>query len=133
MNQNQNSKTFINGVFINEQTFSDGGSKLKLSIPTDKIDFLAEQLKFNERDGWCRLEITRNRNPKISEKTGKPISTHSLSVDTWQPGQAKAQPAAPSPVQQRPAMVPTTQVTPEMFAKLKAAIVQDEPTVDVPF
>jgi hypothetical protein len=30
-------------------------------------------------------------------------------------------------------MVPTTQVTPEMFAKLKAAIVQDEPTVDVPF
>ena len=68
----QNSKTFINGVFINEQTFSDGGSKLKLSIPTDKIDFLAEQLKFNERDGWCRLEITRNRNPKISEKTGKP-------------------------------------------------------------
>ena len=129
MNQNQNSKTFINGVFINEKTYSDGGSKLKLSIPADKIDFVAEQLKFNERDGWCRLEITRNRNPKISEKTGKPISTHSLSVDTWQPGQAKA----PSPVQQRPAMVPTTQVTPEMFAKLKAAIVQDEPTVDVPF
>lgn len=129
MNQNQNSKTFINGVFINEKTYSDGGSKLKLSIPADKIDFVAEQLKFNERDGWCRLEITRNRNPKISEKTGKPISTHSLSVDTWQPGQAKV----PNPVQQRPAMVPTTQVTPEMFAKLKAAIVQDEPTVDVPF
>lgn len=102
---------------------------MKLSIPADKIDFVAEQLKFNERDGWCRLEITRNRNPKISEKTGKPISTHSLSVDTWQPGQAKA----PSPVPYRPAMVPTTQVTPEMFAKLKAAIVQDEPTVDVPF
>jgi hypothetical protein len=129
----QNSKTFINGVFINEQTFPDGGSKLKLSIPADKIDYVAEQLKFNERNGYCRLEITRNRNPKISEKTGKPISTHSLSVDTWEPGQAKTQPTAPSPVQQRPAMVPTTQVTPEMFAKLKAAIVQDEPTVDVPF
>jgi len=129
----QNSKTFINGVFINEQTFPDGGSKLKLSIPADKIDYVAEQLKFNERNGYCRLEITRNRNPKISEKTGKPISTHSLSVDTWEPGQAKAQPAAPSPIQQRPAMVPTTQVTPEMFAKLKAAIVQDEPSVDVLF
>lgn len=130
MNQNQNSKTFINGVFINEQTFSDGGSKLKLSIPADKIDFVAEQLKFNERDGWCRLEITRNRNPKISEKTGKPISTHSLSVDTWMPGQPKQQ---QQPQHTRPALIPTSSVTPEMIAKLKAVVYDDQPTDDIPF
>lgn len=126
----QNSKTFINGVFINEIVFADGGTKLKMTIPTDKIDYLCEQLKFNERDGWCRLEINRNRNPKISEKTGKPISTHSLSVDTWVPGQPKQQ---QQPQQTKPALIPTSTVTPEMMAKLKAVVNDDQPTDNIPF
>jgi hypothetical protein len=93
-------KVFINGVFINEHVFQDGGSILKVNIPADKVDALAEQLKRNAADGWVRLVIGKNRQPTISAKTGKAISTHSLSVDTWKPKQQQDVPhrvSAPAP------------------------------------
>ena len=79
-------KTFINGVFIKEVTFRDGGSLLSVSIPEDKVDSLADQLKAAARDGWVKLRIAKNRQPTVN-RSGKTIATHSLSVDTWQPKQ----------------------------------------------
>lgn len=93
-------KQYINGVFITEKTFQDGGSILKMSIPADKIDALAEQLKLAATDGWTRLVITRLREPKLSKTSGKVTSTHSLSVDQWQPGQ----PAKPQPISREAAV-----------------------------
>jgi hypothetical protein len=87
----QKTKTFINGVFINEREFSNGGSILKISIPEDKIDALAAQLRFIATDGWARLAISKNQKPSISKTTGKIISTHSLSVDDWKPTAPAAQ------------------------------------------
>ena len=89
-------KTFINGIFINEFEFRNGGSILKVNIPEDKVDALAEQLKFNSRDGWVRLVISKMRAPLISKKTGKVISTHSLSVDDWQPNRPVGQSPDPA-------------------------------------
>ena len=89
-------KTFINGVFIREHQFKDGGSILKVSIALDKVDSLCEQLKFNARkDGLIRLQIWANKKPTIG-KEGRVIATHSLSVDTWEPSQGKAAPAKAS-------------------------------------
>ena len=83
-------KKYINGVFIVKKTLNDGGSILKLSIPADKIDALANQLREAATDGWARLVITKLREPNVSKTSGKVTSTHSLSVDTWQPGQQKS-------------------------------------------
>lgn len=87
----QPQKVFINGVFINEHVFQDGGSILKVNIPADKIDALAEQLGANASNGWTRLVIQKLRQPKLNAN-GKTIATHSLSVDTWKP-KADAVPA----------------------------------------
>lgn len=81
-------KTYINGVFITEKTFADGGSILKLSIPSDKVEALAEQLLHHAKDGWTRLVIQRLREPKVNPN-GKTTATHSLSVDDWQPNQSR--------------------------------------------
>jgi hypothetical protein len=96
-------KTFINGIFVTEKEFANGGSILKVNIPEDKIQALAEQLKFNSRDGWVRLVIAKNRQPTISKASGKVVSTHSVSVDDWQPNQsAQRQPAKPAAQPQQP-------------------------------
>jgi len=105
-------KTFINGLFITEKEFANGGAILKVNIPEDKIDTLAEQLKFNAKDGWVRLVIAKNRTPTVSKTSGKVISTHSLSVDDWQPS-----------TQARPANVPVRNVGQQA----------GEQTTDVPF
>jgi hypothetical protein len=92
-------KTYINGVFIVEKVFNDGGSILKLSVPSDKVDALAEQILANAKNGWTRLVIQKLREPKINT-AGKTTATHSLSVDDWEPNQAgkppqqRSQPAA---------------------------------------
>lgn len=82
---NDNKPTiYINGVFIREHTFKDGGAILKVNIPVDAIDKLAEQLLANADGDWTRLKIQRLREPKLS-KAGKELATHSLSVDDWKP------------------------------------------------
>ena len=87
-------KRYINGVFLVEKTFNDGGSILKLSVPANKIDALAEQLHANATNGWTRLVIQKLREPKVNQG-GKVTATHSLSVDDWQPGQPKAESPKP--------------------------------------
>ena len=79
-------KTFINGVFIREVTFNDGGSVLNVRIPADKVDAICAQLKAVADDGWVKLRISKNRQPTLN-RAGKEIATHSLSVDTWKPTQ----------------------------------------------
>ena len=111
-------KTYINGVFITEKTFAGGGSILKLSIPSDKVDALAEQVLHHAKDGWTRLQIQKLREPKVNSN-GKTTATHSLSVDDWTPGQPKQ--SAP-----RPASPATAQAG---FSAVKAAVESD----DVPF
>lgn len=111
-------KTYINGPLINEHVFNDGGSILKFSIAADKIDEFAAQLKSAAKDGWTRLNIQKNLKPMLSKKTGKPISTHSISVDTWQPNQ-----------QQAPAPAPANRTIPRPAAPRPAPAQQEEDSV----
>jgi hypothetical protein len=90
-------KTYINGVFLNEIEFKDGGSLLKMSIPSDKIESVCDQLRAATKDGWCSLVISRMREPMVSVKTGRRVATHSLAVDSWQPKQGDQKPAQSSP------------------------------------
>lgn len=91
-------KTFINGIFIREKVFDDGGSILNVRIPADKVDEIAAQLKAVAVDGWAKLKISRNRTPTVSSKTGKVVATHSISVDDWQPNAQGASPQPRTPV-----------------------------------
>lgn len=113
-------KTYINGPLINEYVFNDGGSILKFSIAADKIDEFAAQLKSAAKDGWVRLSIQKNLKPMLSKKTGKPISTHSISVDTWQPNQPNQQRQAPHPA-------PANRTIPRPAAPAPAKDDSDEP------
>ena len=54
-------KIFINGVFLREKTFDNGGSIINMDI-TDVVDF-ANQLQDNAKaDGKITLEIKERRN-----------------------------------------------------------------------
>lgn len=107
-------KKFINGVFIREHVFGDGGSILKMSIRKDAINALADQLESACSGDYCNLVINRLREPSKSKSTGKVVSTHSLAVDDWQP-KARAEQAASG------------------FDKLKAAANEPEQSEETPF
>jgi len=94
-------KQFINGVFIKEHKFPDGGRVLNVRIPVDKVDAICAQLKSVADDGWVKLVIGANRQPTISKTSGKVISTHSMSVDEWKPGNQPQASASP-PQRQQP-------------------------------
>ena len=92
-------KKYINGVFIREHTFNEGGSVLNVRIPADKIESLAAQLLAAVDDGWVKLRISANKNPTIN-RDGKVIATHSLAVDDWKPSgpsRQRQQPKASEP------------------------------------
>jgi len=76
-------KIYINGCFINEYTFQDGGSILKLSVPRDSVDKFCADLKANATERGLTLQITKRKNPAVSQKSGKVYATHTLSVDTY--------------------------------------------------
>ena len=72
-------KQFINGIWIREKKFDNGGSILSVSVKGEAIDDICRQLKqLAAESGWARLTIGGLRNP--TEK-----STHSIYVDTWKP------------------------------------------------
>lgn len=72
-------KTYINGIWIREKQFANGGSILSVSVKGDAIDAICKQLKdLAKETGWARLTIGSLKNP-----TDK--STHSIFVDTWKP------------------------------------------------
>ena len=82
-------KKFINGVFINEVQFDNGGSKLSVSIPANGLDSLIDQLKQNIKKDRVKLEIIRLKAPKVSAQ-GKQYATHYMAVDEWEPGQQES-------------------------------------------
>jgi len=114
-------KTYINGVFITEFTFPNGGTALKLSFPLDKVDAMAQAIKDNAKDGWTRLAISKTLNPMLSKKTGKVISTHSLYVDTYNPEQ-----------QESGGYVQPSEA-PAKFAAMKQVVETEKQNDDVPF
>ena len=82
-------KKFINGVFINEVQFDNGGSKLSVSIPANGLENLMDQLKQNIKKDRVKLEIIRLKAPKVSVQ-GKQYATHYMAVDEWEPGQQES-------------------------------------------
>lgn len=70
-------KTYINGVFIKEKEFQNGGKILKVSILADK---LMEQLAPHKNDkGYVNLIISKRQSPD------KNSNTHYVHVDFWKP------------------------------------------------
>lgn len=67
--------TFINGIYIKEFVFSDGGSVLNVDISVDR--FIEEIQKHKGESGYVKLRIGKNKKP-----TDKG-NTHSVSLNTF--------------------------------------------------
>lgn len=82
-----NKKTYINGFFINEKEFANGGSILKVNMSEDGLKSLQAAFAAKSENGWLRLQIGSMKSPMVSKKdASKIIATHSFSVDDWKPG-----------------------------------------------
>jgi len=87
-------KTYINGLFIKEKQFPNGGFILKASIKAENVDSLCAQLKAAAKpDGWINLDLSKNMKTKQDAK-GNEVQYWGISVDTWG---ADKSPAAKSP------------------------------------
>ena len=99
-------KTYINGCFLLEHVFQDGGTIIKLRIPSNNVAAFCDQIKAADTGNGANLVIGRLREGRVSPKTGKLYATHNLSVDTYQPKEhAEAKPHT--------APVPYAQIKPE--------------------
>ena len=83
MNENQKPRTYINGVFIQDKVFPDGGYILKMSILPDKFNESFKGLK-PDKHGFIRLVIAKSKTPK-------PNSSHYLYLDTFEPTKKNVQ------------------------------------------
>ena len=90
-------KTYINGCFLLEHVFQDGGRIIKLRIPKDNVEAFCDQIKANATDNGCNLVVASLREGRVSPKTGKLYATHTLYVDDYQPKQQAAPATAPAP------------------------------------
>lgn len=72
-------KIYINGLFIKQKEFENGGNILKVSIRVD--DFVAE-LQQHAKDGWVNIDICKRKLP--SEKG----HTHYAQLNQFSPTQA---------------------------------------------
>lgn len=70
-------KTFINGFYIKEKLFNDGGSVLNVSINVSKF---IDDLKKHEEKGYVNLVISKNRNGATDKG-----NTHNISLSTFKP------------------------------------------------
>ena len=76
-------KTYVNSIYFDELTFSDGNSILKASVKD--INELIKFLKANaNKDNSIKLVISKKKNQKEGS------STHYAYVDTWQPKNTSA-------------------------------------------
>lgn len=72
----QTPKNFVNGMWVKERKFDNGGSIIKLDCVADK---LIEWLKANKNErGYVNIVLSAKREP--DEK-----STHTAYLDTWKP------------------------------------------------
>lgn len=86
-------KQYINGCFLLEHVFQDGGRIIKLRVPKDNVAGFCDQLKAAATDNGINLVISQLREGRVSPKSGKLYATHTLYVDTYQPNEQ----AAPAP------------------------------------
>jgi hypothetical protein len=87
-NSSNTTKTYINGVWVEEKIFDNGGSILKLSILPEKFLESFKSLSPNEK-GYVKLVISKKLAP------GKNGDTHSIYVDDWKPKTQSSSVAAP--------------------------------------
>jgi hypothetical protein len=73
-------KVYLNGIIIKAKQTQYG----ELLTGSIKVDELIKELQQNARNGWVNVNIKQRRTP--SEKG----VTHSVEVDTWEPGQSAA-------------------------------------------
>ena len=85
----ENTKVYINGIFIKAHTFANGGQVLNVGIKTD--EFCEELQKHKSESGYTNLKIGERREPS---ETG---ITHHCSLDTFEPSKnnEKKAPAKP--------------------------------------
>ena len=89
MSENKAPKQYINGIWLEEKTFSNGNSILKLSVLPEKFIESFKAAKPNDK-GYVKLVISKKLAP------GKNGDTHSMYVDTWEPtGQVSQSATAP--------------------------------------
>jgi len=68
---------YINGIFVREKTFDNGGSSLNVGM---KVETLIEELgKYQDDKGYVNFVIAKRRSP--SEKG----ITHYVKLNTWKP------------------------------------------------
>jgi len=76
-NTNKPQKQFINGTWIREKQFANGGNILTLSVLPDRFIESIKAVKPDEI-GFVRLIVSKRLNP--DEK-----SSHTMYVDDWKP------------------------------------------------
>ncbi len=87
--QQKPDKTFVNGMWIKEQQFPNGGSCLKVNIHVARlVEFLNQHVN---PKGYVNLDVLSLREPKLNAE-GKVQSTHYSVLDTWQPKQSASAP-----------------------------------------
>lgn len=80
-------KIYVDGLFLREQKFPDGGSRLKVSVLVEKFaKFVKEHKKV---DGFLNFDIVAKREP-----TDK--YTHYGVLDTWQKPNSDTKPVVKS-------------------------------------
>lgn len=93
----QEPKVYVNGFFIREKEFQNGGSIMNVSIKASDFEAFAKQ---HAVDGYVKIVIERRREP-----SDKGI-THSARLDTWKPsGQPRQQPQRAPMQRQQPAPI----------------------------
>jgi len=85
----QKQRQFVNGLWIKEKVFNDGGSILKVGVLMEAFLKSLKEIKVNEK-GFADLVISRRR------EVGKNGETHTCYVDDWKPSQPQV--AATKPV-----------------------------------
>ena len=68
-------KTYINGVFLKEVTFNNGGSIINMNINVEKF---IQELKAHEKNGYTNIKICKRRE---ADAHG---NTHYAELNTYQ-------------------------------------------------
>ena len=83
------SKQYVNGVFLREKVFPDGGSVINASIKVE--DFVAALYANASADGFAHFCIGKRR------EVGSNGLSHSMWVDEWRKNRPSQQTAKPEP------------------------------------
>lgn len=67
-------KEYINGIYVSEKEFDNGGSVLELTLDMKKLDM--ELAKFVNEKGRVYLKIAKMKVPFKDKDTGKITKTH---------------------------------------------------------